>query len=102
MGGVYAEVFKDVAFRLAPLTRLEAEDMLEELRGAALLRGVRGQAPADREALLRAVLNFSRMVAEHPQLDEVEINPLIVSANGVCAVDARAVAGSRQTPATRG
>ena len=101
MGGVYAEVFKDVAFRLAPLTRLEAEDMLEELRGAALLRGVRGQAPADREGLLRAVLNFSRMVAEHPQLEEVEINPLIVSASGVCAVDARAVASSRQTPATR-
>jgi acetate---CoA ligase (ADP-forming) len=93
MGGVYAEIFKDVTFRLAPLTRLEAEDMLDELRGAALLRGARGSAPADREALLRAMLDFSRLVAEHPQLSEIEINPLIASVNGACAVDARAVAG---------
>jgi acetyltransferase len=92
IGGVYAEIFKDVTFRLAPLTRLEAEDMLEELRGAALLQGARGGAAADREALLRAMLGFSRLVAEHLELREIEINPLFISPDGACAVDARAVA----------
>jgi len=99
IGGVYAEIFKDVAFRLAPLTRLEAEDMLEELRGAALLQGVRGRAAADREALLGAILDFSRLVAEHPELSEVEINPLIISPSGAWAVDARAVAAAKEPQA---
>jgi acetyltransferase len=96
IGGVYAEILKDVTFRLAPLTRLEAEDMLEELRGAVLLQGVRGGAAADREALVRAILDFSRLVAEHPELSEVEINPLIISPSGACAVDARAVAAAKE------
>ncbi|MCX6026044.1 MAG: acetate--CoA ligase family protein [Chloroflexi bacterium] len=99
IGGVYAEIFKDVAFRLAPLTPLEAEDMLEELRGAALLQSVRGGAAADREALLRAILDFSRLVAEHPELSEVEINPLIISPSGAIAVDARAVAVAKEPQA---
>ena len=99
IGGVYAEIFKDVTFRLAPLTRLEAEDMLEELRGAALLQGVRGGAAADREALLRAIVDFSRLVAEHPELSEVEINPLVISPSGACAVDARAVAAVKEPQA---
>ncbi len=98
MGGVYTEVFKDVAIRLAPLTRLEAEDVLDELHGAPLLRGVRGGPAADRDALLRALLDFSRLVAEHPELSEVEINPLVAQPDGVCAVDARGVAAAKEPP----
>lgn len=89
LGGVFVEVFGDVSFRVAPLTRADAEEMLEEIRGKALLAGARGRPPADREALVEAILAFSRLVVENPSLAEVEINPLLALPQGVVAVDAR-------------
>ncbi|MCS7283848.1 MAG: acetate--CoA ligase family protein, partial [Anaerolineae bacterium] len=93
LGGVFVEVFGDVSFRVAPLTRADAEEMLEEIRGKALLAGARGRPPADREALVEAILAFSRLVVENPSLAEVEINPLLALPQGVVAVDARWVRG---------
>ncbi|MGB9890342.1 MAG: acetate--CoA ligase family protein, partial [Anaerolineae bacterium] len=89
LGGVFVEVFGDVAFRVAPLTRADAEEMIEEIRGKALLAGARGRPPADREALVEAILAFSRLLAENPAMAEIEINPLLVLPEGVVAVDAR-------------
>ncbi|MBC7227122.1 MAG: acetate--CoA ligase family protein [Thermoflexales bacterium] len=89
LGGVFVEVFGDVSFRVAPLTRADAEEMMEEIRGKALLRGARGRPPADREALVEAILAFSRLLVENPSLAEVEINPLLALPQGVVAVDAR-------------
>jgi acyl-CoA synthetase (NDP forming) len=89
LGGIFVEVFGDVAFRVAPLTRADAEEMIAEVRGRALLEGARGRPPADREALIGAVLAFSRLLVENPDIAEIEINPLLALPEGVVAVDAR-------------
>jgi len=97
LGGVYVEVFEDVAFRLAPLTREEAEEMVSEVRGSRLLRGVRGEPPADVEAVVEALLSLSRLLVECSKVVEVDINPLLVFERGVAAVDARVVVRSQRT-----
>ena len=90
-GGIYVEVLKDTAMRLAPLTPSDAEEMLGELRMATLLHGVRGEAPVDIGALSDAICRFAQLGAELPELVELEVNPLVVGPGGVIAVDARAV-----------
>ncbi|MCK4315677.1 MAG: acetate--CoA ligase family protein, partial [Anaerolineae bacterium] len=97
LGGVYVEVFKDVAFRLAPLTREGAKEMVSEVRGSRLLCGVRGEPPADVEAVVEALLALSRLLVECPEVVEVDINPLLVFERGVAAVDARVVVRSQKT-----
>ncbi|MFB6360920.1 MAG: acetate--CoA ligase family protein [Halobacteriales archaeon] len=88
LGGIYAEVFEDVAHRLAPLEASEARGMLEEFAGARLLAGVRGKAPADTDAVVDAVVAVGRLLAEEPAIAEVDINPLFASADGATALDA--------------
>ncbi|MCS7178286.1 MAG: acetate--CoA ligase family protein [Anaerolineae bacterium] len=89
LGGIFVEVFGDVSFRVAPLARADAEEMIEEVRGKALLQGARGRSPVDREALVEAIMAFSRLLVENPALAEIEINPLLALPWGVMAVDAR-------------
>jgi acetyltransferase len=90
MGGVHVEIFDDVAFRVAPLTRFDAEEMIEEVKASRLLEGVRGAPQADREALIEAILAISRLMAENPRVVELDVNPLLVLEKGAVAVDARA------------
>ena len=91
LGGIYVEVFDDVSLRVAPLTRLDAEEMIAEVRGSRLLHGLRGQAPADVEALIAALLALSRLMMEHPEIAEVDINPLAALEKGALALDARII-----------
>jgi acyl-CoA synthetase (NDP forming) len=91
LGGIYVELLRDVALRLAPISAAEARAMLAELRGAALLKGLRGQPPADVEALVATIERFSRFAAAlPPEVASVEINPLLVHppGQGVSMVDA--------------
>jgi acyl-CoA synthetase (NDP forming) len=97
LGGVYVEVLEDVAFRLAPLSREDAEEMIAEVRGSRLLRGVRGERPADVDALAEALVALSRLLTECPEIVEVDLNPLLVFEHGVAAVDARVVVRSQKT-----
>ena len=97
LGGVYVETLEDVAFRLAPLTRDEAEKMISEVRGSRLLRGVRGEPPADVGAIVDALLALSRLVVECPDVMEIDVNPLLVFEQGVAAVDARVVVAGQKT-----
>jgi acyl-CoA synthetase (NDP forming) len=97
LGGVYVELFEDVAFRLAPLTREDAEEMISEVRGSRLLRGVRGEPPRDEEAVVGALLALSRLLVECPEVAEVDVNPLLVFERGVAAVDARVVVRGQKT-----
>lgn len=90
LGGIYAEVFADVSFRLAPIARREAEAMIDEVKAGQLLRGVRGQPPADRTAVVDGLLRLSRLMCDAPQIAELDVNPLIVSERGALVVDARA------------
>jgi acyl-CoA synthetase (NDP forming) len=88
MGGVTAEIYRDTAFRLAPLTRADAEAMIAELKSAPLLAGFRGRPKADVAALARTIVAFSQMVmAVGGRLADAEINPLFVLPEGVLAGD---------------
>jgi acyl-CoA synthetase (NDP forming) len=95
LGGIFVEVLADVAFRICPITRADAEEMLDELKGAALLRGARGRKPASREAIVDALLKVGGegglLMTHGEDIAEADINPLIVSENGAVAVDARFV-----------
>lgn len=91
-GGVATELLEDVAFRLAPLTDVEAAAMVGATRGAALLRGFRGAPPADEPALVELLLRVAQMATELPELAELDLNPVRVFARGqgAIALDARA------------
>jgi acetyl-CoA synthetase (ADP-forming) len=89
IGGVLAEAVADVAFRLAPLEPVDAQEMLDDLRGQALLGPVRGEAPVDRDAVASVLLVLSRLAAERPDVASVDVNPLVIDATGApIAVDA--------------
>ena len=91
IGGVNVEVFGDVRFRVAPLTDRDADDLLHEIRGLPLLKGHRGRAPADMEALRDVLLRVSRLAEEVPEISELDLNPVIALApgHGCRIVDAR-------------
>lgn len=93
LGGVFVEVLKDVVFRTLPIDRREAGLMLDEIRGKALLDGVRGSAPVDREKLVSLLLDVSRVALAHPEISEIDLNPVIVNADGYTIVDARMLLG---------
>jgi acetyltransferase len=89
-GGIYVEVLADTAARLAPIAAAEAGEMLGELRMAPVLRGVRGEPPADLAGLAETISRFSALAVDLPELEEIELNPLMAGARGAIAVDARA------------
>jgi acyl-CoA synthetase (NDP forming) len=89
LGGVFVEVLGDVTFRLAPIDTLDALDMLSELRGTAMLDAIRGQPAVDRDAVADILVRVARLGADFPDIAELDINPLIASATGAIAVDAR-------------
>ncbi len=96
LGGIYVEMLKDVTFRIAPFSPQEAEAMLGEIRTRALLDGVRGQPPADKAALVDALLRVGQLVQDFPEIVELDINPLVVypTGQGAIAIDMRLVLSS--------
>jgi acyl-CoA synthetase (NDP forming) len=88
-GGVEVEGKRDVAFGLAPLSRAEAEQLIDKTFAGRRLRGFRGSAPVDREAVIDRVLRVAQLIADLPQVAEIEINPLRVMSDGAVAIDAR-------------
>jgi acetyltransferase len=93
LGGIYVEALADVSFRLAPLSAADAREMIGEVRSAKLLAGVRGAAPADRTALVEAIVRIGQLAAERPEIAELDVNPLLVlpEGQGVVAVDVRVI-----------
>ncbi|MCX7844450.1 MAG: acetate--CoA ligase family protein [Candidatus Bipolaricaulota bacterium] len=89
LGGIYVEVLRDVAFAVAPLSRAEAEELLELVRGKRVLTGVRGQPPVARAALVELILRVSQLVTENPQILELDLNPILCYPDRVVAVDLR-------------
>jgi acyl-CoA synthetase (NDP forming) len=89
LGGIYVEALGDVSFRVAPLTRVDAREMIEETRSARLLAGVRGQAPADVDALSVILQRLGRLALDQPEIAELDINPLIATGEGAVAIDVR-------------
>ncbi|MFB6352739.1 MAG: acetate--CoA ligase family protein [Halobacteriales archaeon] len=88
VGGIYVEVYRDVAFRVPPVEEADVRSMLDTLEGRAVLGSFRGMDPVDEDALVDAVLSFARLLEDHPEITEADVNPLMVGADGVVAADA--------------
>ena len=88
-GGILVDILADVAFRLHPLTTRDAREMIDDLRGARLLRGYRGSPPADEAALRDVLLRISQLAAIAPEIQELDLNPIVVQQTGAVVVDAR-------------
>jgi acetyltransferase len=97
LGGVFVEVIGDVVFRALPVTTDDALDMIGSLKHPAVLDGVRGSPPVDREALAALLVGLSRIREQHPGIAEIDLNPVIAHAGGLAVVDARIVL-HRNTP----
>ena len=91
LGGILVEVLKDVAFRIVPLEPRDARQMIREIKGFPVLQGFRGQEPADLEALEKLILRLSAFVEAHPEIEELDLNPVFAYKDGAVAVDARVV-----------
>lgn len=91
LGGVFVELIGDVAFRIHPLTGIDADDMIQEVKSARLLEGYRGAEPGDIVAVKEALLRVSALIEDLPELSEMDMNPVKVGrpGEGVCVVDAR-------------
>jgi acetyltransferase len=98
LGGIYVEVLKDVTFRVAPFTKLDAQAMLSEIRSKALLEGVRGKPAVDKDAIIDVLLRMGQLVQDFPEIAEFDINPLIVypKGQGALAIDMRLVLASEK------
>jgi acyl-CoA synthetase (NDP forming) len=90
LGGIFVEVYKDVSFRVAPIGIKEARDMISEIKGYPILKGIRGRKPADIDAIARVLVSVSEM-AQKENIIELDINPLIAGETQAIAVDARAM-----------
>ncbi|MEM1552245.1 MAG: acetate--CoA ligase family protein [Candidatus Bathyarchaeia archaeon] len=91
LGGVFVEVLKDVTFRIVPITEEEAREMISEVKAYPLLKGYRGMPPADIDAIVQILLKTSRLVSEHPEIKELDLNPIMVYEKGAKTVDARII-----------
>ncbi len=100
LGGVFVEILKDVSFRSIPLSEYDAEDMIEEIKGYALLKGYRGSA-ADVPALRDLLLKVSDLVMENPEIKEMDLNPVFIYPQGYKVVDARIILGEPRVKASR-
>ena len=93
LGGVFVEVFRDVSFRVAPLTERDAEEMISEIKGRKLLEGYRGTEPVDKEALVDALVKVGQIGVENPEIKEMDLNPVMAYPRGLKVVDARVILG---------
>jgi acyl-CoA synthetase (NDP forming) len=91
LGGIYTEVWRDIALRVAPVGRAEAQRMIQEIASFPLLRGVRGEAPRDLEALTELLVKFSWLPFQYPELDEVDLNPVFLLPQGLVVGDVRVI-----------
>jgi acyl-CoA synthetase (NDP forming) len=91
LGGIWVEILKDVAFRIVPLTKRDAGEMIREIKGYPLLQGYRGQEAVDVSNLEELLLKVSDFVEQNPAVKELDLNPIFAYSNGAIAVDARVV-----------
>lgn len=89
LGGVFVEVLRDVTFRVTPVTYDDALEMIDEIKGRPILRGIRGQKPRDVEALADIIVRVSRLAEDNPEVSAIDLNPVLALARGACVVDAK-------------
>jgi len=91
LGGILVEILKDVSFRIVPLTKRDAGEMVREIKGYPLLEGYRGQEPVDVSKLEELLLKVSDFVEQNPEVKEIDLNPIFAYSDGAVAVDARVI-----------
>ncbi len=91
LGGIFTEVLNDVSFRVAPITEIDAMEMIEEIKTKKLLDEFRGSPAVDKKALVKALVGIGKLGDENDQIAEIDINPVIISGNQPVAVDALVV-----------
>jgi len=91
LGGVFVEILEDVTFRIAPITEQDAREMITEVKAYPLLKGYRGQPPADIDTIISILLNTSNLVMDHQEIKELDLNPIMVYEKGAKTVDARII-----------
>jgi acyl-CoA synthetase (NDP forming) len=96
LGGLYVEVLRDVVLRLSPLRDIDAREMIREIKSYRMLEGVRGEPARDLDALADVLLRVSQLAQRHPQITELDINPLLALERGVIAVDARVTVSNEE------
>ena len=89
LGGIFVELYRDVAFRLVPISEHDAREMVHEIKGFPVLTGVRGRPPRDLDVLTRSLLLLSALAESRPQIDAVDLNPVILYEQGCVVVDAK-------------
>ncbi len=91
LGGIFVELLKDVSFRVIPVKRKDAQEMIQEIKGYPLLQGYRGKEPASLTALVEVILKISKFVEENPRIKELDLNPIFAYRDKAVAVDARII-----------
>lgn len=91
LGGIFVEILKDVSFRVVPIDRVDAMEMLEEIKAKKILDGVRGMPPSDRKTLVDILVKTSRMLEECPEIKELDMNPILAYPDGARIVDGRVI-----------
>ncbi|NPA98112.1 MAG: acetyl-CoA synthetase [Crenarchaeota archaeon] len=91
LGGIFVEVLKDVSFRVAPITYEDAYEMMKEIKSAKLLEGYRGQPPVDKKAIADIIIAVAKLLENNPEVDSVDLNPVIAYPDGAVVVDARVI-----------
>ena len=91
LGGIFVEVLKDISFRVLPIEERDAEEMISEIKGYKILKGVRGEGPKDIEAIKNLLLKISQLTLENPEISEIDLNPVFVFEKGLQVVDARMI-----------
>ncbi|MEM1695529.1 MAG: acetate--CoA ligase family protein [Desulfurococcaceae archaeon] len=91
LGGIFVEVLRDVSFRITPITYEDALEMIEEIKSASILNGYRGQPPVDKHAIADIIVKTSKLLDENPEIESIDLNPVIAYPKGAIAVDVRVI-----------
>ncbi len=91
MGGIYVEVLKDVSFRIIPLEKRDAQEMITEIKAYEILKGIRGNPPRDIQAIEEVLMKVSQLTMENPEINEIDLNPIFIFEKGLQVVDARMI-----------
>ena len=91
LGGIFVEILKDISFRILPIEERDAREMINEIKGFEILKGVRGEGPKDIKEIKNLLLKISQLALENPEINEIDLNPIFVFEKGLQIVDARMI-----------
>ena len=91
LGGIFVEILKDISFRILPIEERDAREMINEIKGFEMLKGVRGEGPKDIKAIKKLLMKISQLVMKNPEIKEIDLNPVIVFDKGLQVIDARII-----------